>query len=93
MNKRNMSVIFRSLCSTKNPTITMMTFGFWCGVGAHAGFGILLQDAMGLEGYIAHVREHWVNLHPIVGATLCASFLWAFFLIRSEASKALEGKQ
>lgn len=51
---------------------------FWYGMAFSIGFDMLLQDWLGLEGYIAFVREHWREVHWGVGATIAASGLFLF---------------
>ena len=40
---------------------------FVYGYLACAGMHMLIQDALGLEGYIQHVREHWINMPWVIG--------------------------
>ena len=35
--------------------------GFWCGVLVANAAHILFTDLLGLEGYIAHLRDYWVS--------------------------------
>lgn len=41
-------------------------FVWWSGAIAHLGMLTMYQYLLGLEGYIASVREHWIQLHPVV---------------------------
>lgn len=48
---------------TKAEALKLVALGYMI----HLGLDMFHQDLLGLEGYIALVREGWVNLHPIVG--------------------------
>lgn len=58
------------------PTTSILYYAirrsFFYGVGWAFGFNMLLQDWMGLEGYIAFVRRNWVELHWGWGLILAA---------------------
>lgn len=45
---------------------------YWYGFFTYVGINMCIQDSMGLEGYVTFVRQHWVELHPVVGAALAA---------------------
>lgn len=49
---------------------------FWYGMTFSIGFHMLVQDWLGLEEYIIFVREHWVNVHWIVGLLLATGGLF-----------------
>lgn len=51
----------------KEVRLKRMWRGFWLGVLALSGLEAGIQDTYGLEGYIARVREHWMNVPPYVG--------------------------
>lgn len=44
---------------------------FSCGAAAALGFMMAIQDWYGLDGYIQHVRDHWIELPWWVGASIC----------------------
>jgi hypothetical protein len=46
---------------------------YWYGFFSYMGFNMLIQDWMGLEGYIAFVRENWMDLHWVVGLGIAAT--------------------
>lgn len=48
----------------------LLTRSFWCGFFVHAFFTLFVQDWMGLERYVASVREHWVNISWLVWVPL-----------------------
>ncbi len=37
------------------------TMAFWSGLFLSTAIRSLLQDSVGLEGYIEHLRNHWVD--------------------------------
>jgi hypothetical protein len=45
---------------------------FFRGAAFFAGCYLAFQDYLGLEGYIAHCRDHWVQLSPIFGIAIAA---------------------
>lgn len=53
--------------------LKLMTFSFWCGFLVQGGINMAVQDWHGLEGYIEFCREHWVDLHWLVGATIAGA--------------------
>ncbi len=52
-----------------------MRRSYWYGFFTYLGFNMFIQDYLGLEEFIAFVREHWVNVHWIVGLLICAGSL------------------
>ncbi len=51
---------------------------FFYGLGFAFGLDMLIQDWQGLEGYIAFVRRHWVDIHWAWGLGLAASCLFLY---------------
>lgn len=51
---------------------------FWYGLAFGIGFDMLIQDWLGLEGYIAFVRQHWNEVPWIVGLSIAAFALYAY---------------
>lgn len=51
---------------------------FGCGAGAVLCIYALVQDFMGLEGYIEYLRAHWVEpgWMTVFSGALLALFLW-----------------
>lgn len=58
--------------------LKLMTFAFWCGVLAHGGFMMAVQDWYGLEAYIEFCRLHWIDLHWLVGASITGTALFVY---------------
>lgn len=46
---------------------------YWYGFFSYMGINMLIQDYLGLEGYIAFVRENWMNLHWVVGLVIAGA--------------------
>lgn len=63
---------------------------FFTGVFAHAAMNILIQDWLGLEGYIVFVQENWIHLHWGVGATLLGISIYFYFLLRNHITRKVE---
>ncbi len=59
---------------------------WWYGIMFSTGFHMLVQDWMGLEGYIEFVQENWTDMHWIVGLLIATAglFLWTGLLGRYE---------
>ena len=57
---------------------------WWYGFAFSTGYHMLIQDWLGLEGYIAFAREHWVDIHWSVGLMLATAGLglWVCMLNR-----------
>lgn len=57
---------------------------WYYGIAFYMGFTMLIQDYLGLEGYIEFVRTHWTDLHWIVGLLIaaCGIFLEIGMLVR-----------
>jgi hypothetical protein len=51
---------------------------FWYGLGFGFGFDMLIQDWLGLEGYIEFVREHWREIHWMWGLMIAASCMFLY---------------
>lgn len=69
---------------TCKDTYLALRRAWWYGVVCSTGFHMLIQDWLGLEGYILFVREHWTNVHWVVGLVLTAGSmcLWIGMLTR-----------
>ncbi len=50
--------------------LKFMSWSFWCGFAVNTGIHMAVQDWYGLEGYIEFCREHWIDLHWLVGVTI-----------------------
>ncbi len=81
--------------STCRQTWLALRRAFWYGIGFSTGTHMLIQDWMGLEGYIAFVREHWWDIHWVVGLSIAAFSLyaWTGLLGRFEWLKEKESEQ
>ena len=66
---------------------------WWYGMFFSIGFNMLIQDWMGLEGYIVFLREHWVDVHWVVGLSITAFALYAWIGLLIRHSWLLEGKE
>ena len=63
-----------------------MNRAYWYGFATYMGINMLIQDYMGLEGYIVFVREHWVNMHWVVGLLIAASGIFLRVALRTRFS-------
>lgn len=61
-----------------------LSASFFYGLGFWAGIHMLIQDWMGLEGYIEYLREAWINLPWWVGASAAAMCVVFEFLRNGE---------
>ena len=57
---------------TSKQTFWAMRRAFFYGMFFYMGFNMLLQDYLGLEGYITFVRTHWTELHWGIGLLIAA---------------------
>lgn len=46
---------------------------YWYGFFTSVGINMLIQDWLGLEGYLAFARENWTELHWGVGMFIAAA--------------------
>jgi hypothetical protein len=53
----------------------LVSTAFFMGALFYAGIQIVIQDYLGLDGYLEYVETHWVTLSPLVG---CSVSLIAF---------------
>lgn len=58
--------------------LKLMTFAFWCGFFASTGITMAHQDWYGLEPYIVMLRERWIDLHWLVGASIVLVAMWFY---------------
>lgn len=70
--------------------LKLMTFSFWCGFMTEAGISMAVQDWHGLEGYIEFLREHWINFHWLVGASIAFIALFIYMGRRLRVLNFLE---
>lgn len=49
---------------------------FATGVATTLGVVMMIQDWYGLEGYIQHVRDHWIDLPWWVGGGVATGCAW-----------------
>ena len=65
----------------KNVTTKMlylaMKRAYWYGFATYLGINMLIQDWLGLEGYIAFVRTHWAEIHWVVGLLIAATGMYS----------------
>lgn len=54
---------------------------FLMGGLAQIGCMMAYQDWLGLEGYVKSVQSNWVDLHWMVGVSICAFSYWGFYTI------------
>ena len=66
---------------------------YWYGFATYMGINMLIQDWLGLEGYIAFVREHWVNIHWVIGLLIAASGIFLRVAIMARFSWLLKEKE
>jgi hypothetical protein len=58
-----------------------VNYAFAAGVFFAVGMHMFLEDLLGLDRYIAHLRAGWVTLSPAWGASLAAASLIAIIVI------------
>ena len=54
---------------------------------ADAGWRWMIQDFYGLENYIQICREHWINMHPIIGAGVFVLAVFLYFKAKKKVYK------
>jgi len=59
---------------------------FWYGMFTSMAMYMSFQDYLGLEGYVAYCKGHWMNLSPFVGAGLAA----LYFMMAHSLSKKVK---
>ena len=63
---------------TKETLYKALRRSFWYGLAFGIGFDMLIQDWLGLEGYISFVRQNWNEVHWVVGLSIAAFALYAY---------------
>ncbi len=51
------------------------------GFGLSGAMYMFFMDSLGLEGYIAWLRDSWIDLSPWVGGTMTLVYLMVFALM------------
>jgi hypothetical protein len=64
---------------------------FTCGLLFMTGFLMFVQDFMGMEGYITYLVQHWVDLSPAWGASLCLYAFWGIVKMHISYTRAKHG--
>ena len=61
---------------------------FMAGMISAFSMTVFMQDVMGLEWYIDHVRNHWINLHWVWGLLMLIGslgyYVWQRYNVRMD---------
>jgi len=70
---------------SKQPTEHMLAIGAFCGVVLSHGANRLMQDMLGLEGYIEYFRANERDLSPVWGGLIMAVVIPYLLICRRKA--------
>lgn len=60
--------------------LQLSSSSFWHGIAVSAGLSSMFQDWLGLDGFIEHLRGHWINMPWWLGALVVVFALGSYHL-------------